>query len=152
MKRRYLTERLKAVVLVRFGGRCAIANCADPGPYEFDHAYALGIGGSNDLENFRPLCRAHHKDKTRADVKAIAKGKRQRKKFGDRPVFEYVEPQPLSETPGLWPRQMVSRKEMEDKFGKPKTKAKIQSRGFDKTRRRTMAGKVVPRVGKAKIA
>lgn len=116
--RKALTTKQKNEVLGRYDGRCAECGTKD-GPFDFDHIYALGLGGNNDLSNFRPLCRGKdscHAKKTLADVKAIAKGKRIRGLTGKGP------------------------------------KKTIQSRGFDKTKRKTMAGKVVPNTGRAKMA
>ena len=46
---------------------------------EFDHILPLELGGSNEPENIQGLCVAHHKIKTAADVKRIAKARRQKK-------------------------------------------------------------------------
>lgn len=46
---------------------------------EFDHIIPLGLGGENTPDNWAALCPGCHKTKTRADVKRIAKAKRQRR-------------------------------------------------------------------------
>ena len=47
---------------------------------EYDHVIALGLGGSNAADNWAALCPACHREKTRDDLRAIAKAKR-RKRF-----------------------------------------------------------------------
>lgn len=46
---------------------------------EFDHVVPLGLGGGNDPNNWAALCPYCHKRKTRADLRRIAKAKRQRR-------------------------------------------------------------------------
>lgn len=125
--RKYLTPKQKAEVLLRFNGCCAI--CGEKfeagAVIQFDHTQALGLDGSNDLENFRPVHGEQdgcHAQKTKSDIKAIAKGKRQRKKFGP---MRGLEAQPA------------------------RFKRKIASPGFDKTLRRKFDGSVERRTGPA---
>jgi 5-methylcytosine-specific restriction protein A len=47
-----------------------------PGRIAYDHSNPDGLTGSNDLANCRVLCIACHKQKTRGDVRDIAKAKR----------------------------------------------------------------------------
>lgn len=49
------------------------------GEAEFDHVIPLGLGGDNAPDNWAALCGRCHKTKTRADLKRIAKAKRQRR-------------------------------------------------------------------------
>lgn len=86
--RKYLTPKQKLEVLLRYDGRCAECRVKFDGKItpEFDHIHALGIAGTNDIDNFRPLCHGPgscHAAKTLADVKAIAKGKRIRGETGN---------------------------------------------------------------------
>lgn len=125
--RKYLTPKQKAEVLLRFDGRCAI--CGEKfeagSNIQFDHEQALGLDGTNDLSNYRPVHGEQgrcHAQKTKADVKAIAKGKRQRKKFG---ALRGLDVPP------------------------PKFKRKIEGKGFDKTLRRKFDGSVERRTAPA---
>lgn len=44
---------------------------------EYDHVLPLALGGTNELSNFRPMhAMPCHLDKTREDVRMIAKAKR----------------------------------------------------------------------------
>jgi hypothetical protein len=45
---------------------------------EFDHVIPLSLGGANSLDNWAALCSSCHAVKTKADLKRIAKAKRQR--------------------------------------------------------------------------
>jgi hypothetical protein len=47
---------------------------------EIDHIIPLELGGADDDTNLQALCHTHHKEKTRADIKRIAKARRLRKK------------------------------------------------------------------------
>lgn len=128
--RKYLTPKQKAEVLLRQNGRCAICGrkFEAGAKIQFDHEQALGLDGTNDLSNFRALCgeiEACHAIKTKSDIKAIAKGKRQRKKFGALRGIEVPEP----------------------KFKRP-----MASRGFDKRFTKKLNGKVVPREARGWIS
>ena len=46
---------------------------------EFDHVIPLGIGGDNLPDNWAALCARCHRKKTVADIRIIAKAKRQRR-------------------------------------------------------------------------
>ena len=50
--------------------------CNGPGPFEADHAHPHTLGGGNEPDNLRHLCKPCHAIKTKTDVKAIAKCKR----------------------------------------------------------------------------
>ena len=45
-------------------------------PPEYDHIHALGMGGSDDIENMQPMTPGAHKAKTRDDSKARGKIRR----------------------------------------------------------------------------
>jgi len=47
---------------------------------EIDHIIPLELGGSDDEDNLQALCYAHHKAKTKEDIKRIAKARRLRNK------------------------------------------------------------------------
>ena len=108
-RRRAVAERWKwrtptgAVLALEHGKVVLLATGKVP---EIDHTHALSMGGTEAIENLRPMTVDEHKVKTRADAKVRAKVRR---------------------LTGA---------------NKPKTKRKIQSRGFDKTLRKRMDGTV----------
>ena len=51
--------------------------CNAPG-VEIDHIVPVALGGSNDITNLQLLCRACHAEKSRIDIRAIAKANRMR--------------------------------------------------------------------------
>ncbi len=54
--------------------------CANPlRDVEFDHVVPLGLGGANAPDNWAALCPKCHRRKSIADLKRIAKAKRQRR-------------------------------------------------------------------------
>lgn len=86
-KRKYLTPKQKKDILSRQNNLCA--TCSKPlskGDMIDDHWLALGLGGSNALDNRRFICVSCNKLKTfgskattaGADLHLIAKGKRLR--------------------------------------------------------------------------
>jgi 5-methylcytosine-specific restriction protein A len=81
-ERREFTAKTKLAAWERSGGNCE--NCgvkiyAGMGP-EYDHAIRCELGGTNDLDNCRVLCRNCHGAKTYGrDIPEAAKGKRLRK-------------------------------------------------------------------------
>ncbi len=79
IQRGNMSRAMRARIMARHHHRCA--ECGDgAGPFDIDHEIALAIGGADDEENMRPLCRYDcHKQKTRADRKIIAKINRIRK-------------------------------------------------------------------------
>ena len=72
------SRRLVEWILSEQGGRC-LACGATLSKMEFDHVIPLGLGGSNSPDNWAALCPGCHRSKTRADLKQIAKAKRQRR-------------------------------------------------------------------------
>lgn len=76
--RRRPSQRLKQSILEAQQGRCFSCG-AQLAQVEFDHVVPLGLGGDNGLDNWAALCPECHKTKTRADLKRMAKAKRQRR-------------------------------------------------------------------------
>ena len=69
---------LKAWIVEAQGFACL--SCDKPlGAVEFDHVVALGLGGANTPDNWAALCPVCHRKKTIADLRCIAKAKRQRR-------------------------------------------------------------------------
>lgn len=80
-KRRPMTRTRKKAVLEAFGGLCRACGC----PLvittaEIDHIIPIELGGSDEIENLQALCAADHREKTKADIKRIAKARRLRKR------------------------------------------------------------------------
>lgn len=134
----------------------------------------------DEFWNLTPMLIAEHREKTKRDMKIIAKGRRIRAKFPAlAPLLTRTaalralgNTQPPSENPVVrmadaladgWRegcRRAYERIEKEERKKEERkrkrrisrlleisglTKRKLRSRGFDKTRRRKMSGKVVPR-------
>lgn len=74
--RKAMTPARRARILEAFGGCCSYPCCEVRSELQIDHTIALGLGGKDDDSNMAPLCGIHHKQKTRLDVKLIAKAKR----------------------------------------------------------------------------
>lgn len=55
---------------------CEACGCMTKGKFEIDHVRPDGLLGEPTIENARILCVACHKEKTKSDVRSIAKAKR----------------------------------------------------------------------------
>ncbi len=82
MGRREFSKRTKDLAADRADGKCE--GCGRPllhrGDYHFDHTNPDGLTGEPTLENCQLLYKSCHKTKTKKDVQAIAKAKRNRRK------------------------------------------------------------------------
>lgn len=85
--RQYLTDRQWRELFDAQGGKCCVAGCESEGPFEAEHSTpnAFRPGKPDQL-----MCVQHHKAKTRADRKKIAKtnrisGKTRSQWNGDKP-------------------------------------------------------------------
>lgn len=77
-KRAYLTAKEKAAMSARQGGVCFVWGCTNPiAIWEHFTPVAMGNAEKPDCG----LCKEHADEKTKRDVKAIAKVKRIRKKL-----------------------------------------------------------------------
>lgn len=116
--RKSFTAKDRARIFTAHGGICGLSG-VKIGPtdaWHIEHRVPVALGGSNDDENLYPALVEPHKDKTRDDVKRIAKAKRQSGVEG-------------------------GQKARRDKRGF----GLIQSRVFDKTLRKKFNGKVEKR-------
>lgn len=108
-RRRPLKDR--AAFLAAHGGRCYF--CGEPitdDAWDDEHVLARELGGSDDMDNRRPIHRRPcHKTKTARDRRLIAKSNRLRQKHGLDPVRR--KPRPKIQSPGFAPghRPMKSR-------------------------------------------
>lgn len=83
MSRRSWTAKRKLAVFEAHKGRCHICGERIDGtrePWELEHIIPVAMGGDDDETNAAPAHVACHKDKTKRDVKAIAKANRVRAK------------------------------------------------------------------------
>lgn len=80
MSRRSLSKSQRLDVLHAAGGLCHICgqtiNLARGDKMEIEHVIPIALGGLDDAINTRPAHRACHAQKTKSDVKTIAKAKR----------------------------------------------------------------------------
>ncbi len=113
--RKAIPKATKLAVFARSGGKCEAEGC-DRAGREIDHIKAVALGGGNEPENLRLLCRAHHVEKSAADVDVIAEADRKGGRSGQ-----------------------YARRNKAKAAG---THKPIPSRGFDKTLRKRMDGTV----------
>ena len=66
------TAWLKQRILADQGGLCLACRCVLDAS-EIDHVIPLALGGGNERRNLAALCRTCHRDKTKLDLKRIAK-------------------------------------------------------------------------------
>ena len=74
--RKAMGQSRRARVLARFYGMCAYPGCEISDSLQIDHTIPIALGGVEEDHNLRPLCNYHHLQKTKLDVKMIAKAKR----------------------------------------------------------------------------
>ena len=109
MKRTRLTPTERAAMLARQGGCCVVWGCTETHGLIEEHSVVFAWTGARADQL---MCVAHHKEKTKRDIKAIAKT-----------------------------RRILYKKTQFDKRKKAGG-TRIKSRGFDKTRSKKMDGSV----------
>ena len=65
-KREYLDDTDRQLLIESFGNKCACCKLS-PDIFEIDHIIPLANGGSNEIENFQPLCGDCHKLKSETE-------------------------------------------------------------------------------------
>lgn len=75
-----MTAARRQRVIDRDGEVCRYPACEVTTGLEVDHIVCLGLGGKEEDRNLQLLCGPHHKIKTDADKKAMAKARRNRKR------------------------------------------------------------------------
>jgi len=75
-ERKAIPKAWKEAARARSGGVCAYPDCEVSKGLEYDHILALGLSGKHCADNIQPLCGPHHLQKTKLDVKMIARAKR----------------------------------------------------------------------------
>ena len=83
--RRKLTPKQRLQVLLSGAGRCYRCRAKIIDVFEVEHPIPHALGGSDKIEDLRPICEPCHSGKTKADVAQIAKAKRQEKLRLDHP-------------------------------------------------------------------
>lgn len=76
MKRKRLSKAKRAEILARQGGLCVVWGCTESRGLIEEHSTPFTWTGA---EADQLMCVRHHKEKTRADIKKIAKVKRLRR-------------------------------------------------------------------------
>lgn len=71
--RRGFTAKQRQAVIEAWDGLCHCCGETIEGPWDVDHIIPIALGGLHEPSNWAPIMRDHHKAKSRADVKAIAK-------------------------------------------------------------------------------
>lgn len=80
-ERREFPAKVKVESFRRANGRCEECGCfLKPGKFAYDHIIADGLTGEPTLENCRALCFGCHSDKTKTDMKLIAKARRRERR------------------------------------------------------------------------
>jgi hypothetical protein len=106
--RKKFSRKLRSEVLERQDGLCA-CGCEERifGRFDIDHIKALELGGTNDASNLVALIPEHHRQKTKADVRSIAKAKRIERREVEGPKAAKLKSKPSWPPPGS--RKLVSR-------------------------------------------
>ena len=114
MPRHAIRASIKREVLKTHCDVCAL--CGGNGPLELDHKLPVALGGTNDAENLWPLCKKCHRRKTSGHT-----------------IAEKLS----SDLFGICKSRRLAKK-----WGAPRPKGSIKSRGFCKTLRKKMDGTV----------
>jgi 5-methylcytosine-specific restriction endonuclease McrA len=77
--RRRFTPKQRLQILLNGNGRCYVCKVKLADEWHAEHPIPHALGGSDKLEDLRPICLPCHSPKTKADVARIAKAKRQEK-------------------------------------------------------------------------
>lgn len=119
-QRKGFTARDVAAVFIKYEARCAA--CGEKvklGEYQIDHIQRLDALGAHEISNWQLLCTSCHAAKTKIDNREAKKSARLRGEKG----------------------QQKRRRERGPSL---RSGGKLQSRGFDTTRRKKMNGTVEP--------
>lgn len=77
--RRKLSPKQRLQVLLNGAGKCYKCRQKICDAFEVEHPVPHALGGSDKIEDLRPICKDCHSPKSKADVAQIAKAKRQSK-------------------------------------------------------------------------
>lgn len=81
-------------------------------PWDADHQISRELGGSDYDDNLAPAHKDCHREKTKADVTAIAKSNRIRRKAG--PVELRKVRKKIPQRANAWPKRTLSKKRVEN--------------------------------------
>jgi 5-methylcytosine-specific restriction endonuclease McrA len=118
--KRYTSDPEKAILYARQNGLCKCGAALFKGKYHIDHAVALVRGGTDTLDNKQLLCIPCHKAKT-------------------------FHPRSKATTLGSDIGEAAKTKRLIRKRERPKSKRKMQSRGFRKDLSKHFDGSITPR-------
>lgn len=114
--RKKFSAKDRARIFARDGGVCGLSGKKIKAgePFEIEHRIALALGGSNEDDNLYVVLVEPHREKTKEDVRAIAKAKRlearqngtrrERKPIPSRPFDKPAEKKPWPKRPNAWRR------------------------------------------------
>lgn len=134
-----LTPKQKLTIMARYC-RCPGlpemgVSCGSPLPSmtdcDFDHVHARALGGSDELDNYRPLCRECHK------IKTFGRGGEKRVSTADGDVGKIAKVRRLTKAQEENRRRMLAK----DSGEEPARKSQWQSRPFPKRNKKTKEGK-----------
>lgn len=78
-RRGSISGRRKLAIWEREHGKCMVCSTKLlPGKFIFEHVRPLGLGGEDTDDNIRLTCKGCASEKTKADMAAITKAKRQK--------------------------------------------------------------------------
>lgn len=104
-KRKSISKAKRAAIFLAHDGVCWICKLKIGAgePYDIDHQVSRELGGSDDDDNLAPAHRPCHIEKTKADVKAIAKSNRIRRNAN--PETRRTTRHPIRAKKTKWPKR-----------------------------------------------
>lgn len=112
-KRPSISKKTRVIIFERDGGICWICKgkIAANEPWDADHMLSRELGGSDDIENLAPAHRDPcHRNKSKEDVRLIAKGNRLIRKAN--PETRKRSKRPIPSRPlvsaNRWPRKPLA--------------------------------------------
>lgn len=106
-KRPSIGKSRRARIFLAHEGICWLckAKIGAEDAYDIDHQVSRELGGSDDDDNLAPAHKDCHRQKTKSDVKAIAKSNRIRRKNGPIELRRKTKPIPSRQ----WPKRQLRR-------------------------------------------
>ncbi len=109
--RKHISKKTRALVFEKDKGCCYLCGekIAAGEIWDLEHEIALDLGGLDEMSNYRVAHKECHKDKSRADIKLIAKGRRIRRNLDPETRKRSKRPIPSPSKP--WPSQKMGKRE-----------------------------------------
>lgn len=106
-KRPSISKAKRARIFLAHEGVCWLckAKIGAEEAYDIDHQVSRELGGSDDDDNLAPAHKDCHRQKTKSDVRAIAKSNRIRRKHGPIELRRKTKPIPSRQ----WPKRQIRR-------------------------------------------